>query len=257
VAREENMSIRFKILSGFLILAMMLCVAGVWSIYELSAMGTSIKGLLDENYKSISAARVMTEALEREDSALLLLLSGNRREGREILKAAETSFSEGLATAKNNVTIPGESGSVQKIEDAYKRFSDLWGQPNVGTDLERNLDWYFEQVHPAFLRVKSEVEYLMILNDRTMYHTAMDLENRAHRAVMPGIVAVIASLVFSIVFSYLINHYVVSPIIRITKGIQGFLRTGQAVEVNIETDDELNRLMSSVRELLATVKQEQ
>ncbi len=251
------MGIRFKILSGFLILAMMLCVAGVWSIYELTAMGTSVKGLLDENYKSISAARIMTEALEREDSALLLLLSGNRKEGREILKTAETAFSEALATAKNNVTIPGESAGVEKIEEAYKRFSDLWSRPIVGTDLERNLDWYFEQVHPAFLRVKSEVELLMTLNDRTMYHTAMDLQDRAHRAVMPGIVAVLASLVFSIMFSYLINHYVVSPIIQITKGIQAFLRTGQAVEVNIETDDELNRLMSSIRELLTTVKQEQ
>jgi len=179
------------------------------------------------------------------------------KNGREILKAAETTFSEGLATAKNNVTIPGESASVGKIEEAYKRFSDLWGRHIVGTDLDGNLDWYFEQVHPAFLGVKSEVEHLMTLNDQTMYQTAMDLQNRAHRAVMPGIVAVIASLVFSIVFSYLINHYVVSPIIRITKGIQAFLRTGQAVEVNIETDDELNRLMSSIRELLATFKQEQ
>jgi hypothetical protein len=106
VAREENIGIRFKILSDFLILAMMLCVAGVWSIYELTAMGNSIKGLLDEDYKAISAARVMTEALEREDSALLLLLSGNRKEGREFLKASETSFSEALGTAKNKVTIP-------------------------------------------------------------------------------------------------------------------------------------------------------
>lgn len=123
------MGLRFKILSGFLILAMMLCVAGVWSIHELTAMGTSVKGLLDENYKSISAARIMTEALEREDSALLLLLSGNRKEGLEILKAAETSFSEGLVTAKNNVTLPGESSCVEKIEAAYKRFSDLWSDP--------------------------------------------------------------------------------------------------------------------------------
>jgi len=250
------MSIRFKILSGFLILAMMLCVAGVWSIYELTIMGTSVRGLLDENYKSIVAARNMTEALEREDSAILLLLSGNRREGREILKAAESSFAGALDAAKNNVTIPGESGYVEKIEAAYKRFNALWNQPIVGTDLERNLDWYFGEAHPAFLAVKSEVEYLMTLNDRTMYQTAKDVENRAHRAVMPGIVAVIASLVFSIVFSFLINHYVVNPIIRITKGIQGFLRTGQAVDVQIETDDELNRLLSSIRELLATVKLE-
>ena len=37
------MGIRLKILSGFLILVFMLIIAGVWSIYELQSMGTSLK----------------------------------------------------------------------------------------------------------------------------------------------------------------------------------------------------------------------
>jgi NtrC-family two-component system sensor histidine kinase KinB len=72
------MGIRAKILTGFLILAALLLVAGAWSIYELRHIGISVQKILDENYKSIDAAKVMTEALERQDSAILLLLLGKR-----------------------------------------------------------------------------------------------------------------------------------------------------------------------------------
>jgi len=40
------MRLRFKILSGFLILALMLSIAGIWSIYELKSMSSSVQGLL-------------------------------------------------------------------------------------------------------------------------------------------------------------------------------------------------------------------
>ena len=66
------MGLRAKILSGFLILTTMLFMARIWSIYELTRVGTSVQRLLVENYKSINAAKMMIEALEREDSAVLL-----------------------------------------------------------------------------------------------------------------------------------------------------------------------------------------
>lgn len=245
------MGIRAKILSGFLILAVMLFLAGAWSVYELSTVGTSVQRLLDDNYKSIDAARLMTEALEREDSAVLLLLSGNWKKGHEIINSADRSFQEGFKIAQNNLTIPGEKNSVDAIEKAYRTYKDLWVRPIVGTVREGNLNWYFQEVHPSFLDVKASVQKLMALNGRVMYQTASGLKNRAHRAVMPGVVAIISALVFTLVFNYLVNYYLVNPIIKITKGIQGFLATGEPPKVKIETEDELNDLASALQELVA------
>jgi len=33
---------------------LMLSIAGIWSIYELKSMSSSVQGLLKENYKSIN-----------------------------------------------------------------------------------------------------------------------------------------------------------------------------------------------------------
>ncbi len=244
------MGIRMKILSGFLVLTVMLLVAGAWSIYELTHIGTSVQALLDDNYKSINAAKMMTEALEREDSAVLLLVSGNWDEGRSIIQAADISFQASLDTAKRNVTVPGERAYIDEIESKYSAYKNLWVKPIVGTQHERNIDWYFKEVHSAFLETKAAVNKLMTLNDQTMYQTASSLKNRARRAVMPGTVAILSALIFTMVFNYFINYYIVSPIVRLTKGVRAFLETKQPLELRIETKDELLHLVSSIQELL-------
>jgi len=250
------MGLRMKILSGFMILTIMLFVAGVWSIYELRTIGTSVQGLLDENYKSINAAKTMIVALEREDSGVLLLLSGNWAEGRTILQSADSLFQKGFTIARSNVTIPGEDAYVKTIASKYQIYKNLWLKPIVGTKYEKDLDWYFQEVHKAFLDVKKTVEDLMTINDQTMYKTASNLKNRAHRAIMPGIVTILAALIFTLIFNYFINYYVVSPVIRLTKGIKRFLDSGEPLTMQIETDDELGHLLYSIRELLAKLKTE-
>lgn len=245
------MGIRAKILTGFLILAALLLVAGAWSIYELRHIGISVQKILDENYKSIDAAKVMTEALEREDSAILLLLLGKRDEGRAIITTADDSFQKALEIARNNVTIPGEQDLVNATIKAYEEYKALWIQPLVSTKYGGDLNWYFREVHESFLRVKLAVSNLTNINHQTMYKTASNLENRAYRATMPGIIAIVSAFVFAIVFSFLINLFIINPIIKLTSGIQDYLDGGKRLNVKVETDDEISKLISSVERLIA------
>jgi hypothetical protein len=248
------MGLRAKMLLGFLILAIMLLVAGVWSIYELTTAGSSVQKLLNDNYRSINAGKMMIEALEREDSGILLLLSGKWKQGRSIIAAGDELFQKGFTIAQSNVTIPGEKASVDEIEAKYKAYKDLWIKPIVDTSREGNLGWYFQEVHRAFQDVKLSVENLITLNDQIMYRTATDLKNRAHRAIMPGIVAILAALIFTVLFTFLIHYYVVSPIIKMTKGIQHFMETGDLPDVQVETHDELFDLVSSIQRLVGQVR---
>lgn len=244
------MGIRIKILSGFMILTIMLAMAGAWSIYELTTVGGSVQRLLDDNYQSINAAKKMMEGLEREDSGILLLVSGNRTEGRRILFSGDSLFQEGFQTAKNNVTIQGEKSFVDDIEARYEIYKALWSLPVVDTKRENNLEWYFQDVHKAFLNIKETVDKLMTINDRVMYQTASELKSKAYRAVMPGVVALLSALVFTLLFNYFIHYYIVGPIIRIRKGIRGFLENGEIFDAHIETKDELMYLSESVQKLI-------
>lgn len=251
------MGIRTKIFSGFLILAIMLAAAGAWSIYELRTVGTSVQQLLDDNYKSISAAKTMIEALEREDSAVLLLMLGSWEEGRSIMDSADNLFQQGYKIAEENLTIQGEKSYVDDIRTKYDSYKSLWIKPIVGTVHERDLDWYSKEVHNAFLEVKVSIEKLMNLNDQVMYQTASHLKDRAHRAIMPGIVAIVSALIFSLIFNYFINYYIVGPIIRLTDGIREFLKTNKTFDPKIETKDEILGLANSIRKIMTQQKMDE
>jgi len=244
------MKLRFKILSGFLILALMLSIAGIWSIYELKSMSTSVQSLLKENYRSINAAKIMTESLEREDSAILLLLLGNWNEGRKILLAADSLFKEGFSIAENNVTIPGEETLVRAIETKYNAYKSIWERPLADPYQRHDMAWYLENAHNAFLDLKSSVT----MNDKFMFETASGLKEEANRAIMPGVVAMVSALIFTLLFNYFVNFYFVNPIIRINRSIKETMANKAKFDVEIDTKDEIAELAESVRTLFNSIK---
>ena len=244
------MGIRAKILSGFLILAAMLLIAGAWSIYELKNIGLSAQIILDENFKSIDAAKGMIESLEREDSAVLLLLLGKRNEGLAIMRVADETFGKAYEIARNNITIPGEQGYVDAVAKEYAAYRELWLQFVASPGYKGDLNWYFRDVNPTFHKAKMAVSDLMDLNNQAMYKTASDVESRAHRATMPGIIAMASAFIFAIIFRFLINLYVINPIVQLTSGIRDYLDRGKSLNVKVETEDEISSLVSSVEQLI-------
>lgn len=247
------MGLRIKILSGFLILSLMLLIAGLWSIYELSTIGSSVQNILDDNYRSIHAAKIMKEALEREDSGILLLLLGKWEEGRKILTSADSLFKAKLKFAFDNITVEGEQDQLKLIESRYDTYKNLWKRPIVDTEREGNLDWYFQEVHQSFLTVKKSINELINLNDKIMYQTASALKSRSSRAIMPGIIAMLSALVFTFIFTYLVNYYMIAPIIKITDRINKFKEKRTPFDVKIETHDEIYQLTEAIEHLCSSV----
>ncbi|MFQ5605075.1 MAG: MCP four helix bundle domain-containing protein [bacterium] len=248
------MGLRLKILSGFLILATMLLIAGVWSIYEITSLGTSVPKLLNENYKSINMANKMMAALEREDSAILLLLSGNWKQGRNILTQADSAFQDEFKNAQQNLTIPGEAAHLDSIKATYQIYKELWDRPIVGTNKQGDLDWYFAQMHRAFSDVKAAVHKLLLLNEQSIYGTASKLQNRANRAIMPGVVAIVAALIFTLIFNYFVHFYVTDPIVKITKRVKKFVERKVPFEIEIESQDEFQDLVFAIKTLCALLE---
>jgi hypothetical protein len=247
------MGLRWKILSGFLILSLMLGLAGIWSIVQIRGVGLSVREILDDNYRSIQAAKAMLESLEREDSGVLLLLLGEREEGRAILAAADSVFQESLRFAQGNVTMPGEGECIDSLRVAYDAYRGLWSGRITGTEREGSLEWYSGPMQEAFTRAKAAVNELMTLNDRGMYETASRLQAQARRAAMPGLVAILSAVVFSLLFSSFVHAYMVDPLLRIARGAEDFATGGKEFDVSVRTGDEVERLASAVRDLCSKV----
>jgi HAMP domain-containing protein len=241
------MKLRLKILSGFFIIVLMLFLAGIWSINELSSMSGSVDKILEDNYKSINAGNTMVEALEREDSGILLLLLGHWKLGRKILTSGDSLFYTGFNIANKNITIPGEREYLDSIKTTYANYKDLWETPIVDTEREGNLNWYSEKIHISFNETKTLVNKLMSLNNANMYQSAIVVKSRTNRVIMPGIIAMLAAVLFTLIFNFMINFYIVKPIVNMTNNTREFIENRTPYEVEIESRDELSDLNTAIR----------
>jgi signal transduction histidine kinase len=113
--------------------------------------------------------------------------------------------------------------------------------------MEGNLSWYSDEIHVSFNTAKALVDKLMDLNSTNMYQTAMVVESRTNRIIMPGIIAMLASVLFTFIFNFLINRYIIAPIVNVTKSAEEFIEKDTPYDVEIESHDEINDLNNAVR----------
>jgi NtrC-family two-component system sensor histidine kinase KinB len=81
------MSLRTKLLAGYLLFIAALITPGGWSVWRLREVGDVQRRIISNNYDSVIAAQNMQESLERQDSAAVFALLGAR--GRAIPQLRE------------------------------------------------------------------------------------------------------------------------------------------------------------------------
>jgi PAS domain S-box-containing protein len=181
------MSLRTKLLAGYLVFIAALVVLGGWSALRLREMGGVSRRIISENYDSVVAAQDMKESLERQDSAALFALLGQRKKAFAQLQEHRMRFDAALNKAANNITEPGETAMIETIRhqrDAYyKLFDQLLADTDMPGDLidrngaiagkaapgeRRGRVIYFQSLEPAFNELRATCHNLLILNQRAM-----------------------------------------------------------------------------------------
>ncbi|RCW38362.1 MCP four helix bundle domain-containing protein [Marinilabilia salmonicolor] len=243
-------TLKLKIFASFMLLIAMLAIAGAISILEFRWLSNSVHGLIEDNYKSIEASKKMAEALEREDSGILLLMLGEWEEGRDIIESADRSFQAAFKVAKNNLTEDEEEKYIKDIEEAYRIYKSSWQRPIVDTDKQGDIAWYKDDIHKKFADTKSAVNELMSLNQSSMYNEVSELKEKSKRAIMPGIVSIIAALVFSIILNFFITKYFVNPISELAHAVNSYRDGDKSLRVDISSNDEIKKLENAINDLL-------
>jgi HAMP domain-containing protein len=67
---------------------------------------------------------------------------------------------------------------------------------------------------------------------------------------MPGIVAIVGGLVFSLLLSFFISKYFVSPISEIAEAVKNFTIRDKVLRTNIKSNDEIKKLETEINSLI-------
>jgi len=108
---------------------------------------------------------------------------------------------------------------------------------------------YKESVHPLFEKVREVCVGLRHLNEETMYAASVRAGKVAQRAIWSTVFVAASALIVALIFSLFLAERIVGPIRRFMDASRKISSGDYAVQVPVETRDELGRLAGEFNQM--------
>jgi signal transduction histidine kinase len=247
-------TLKGKILLGFAVMILILTGVVGWSIYNFESLSNAINDILVENYRSIKASDSMVESIERQDSALLLLLRTSEEQGQEIFRRNEKEFYSWLARAEDNITIDGEGSILEKINEKYFEFVSSFDQ-FFNAEEDQRWEIYNQQLLPRFNEIKNDIRELREINRQAMVEAQRSANSRANQAIIYTIGLALLVIVFSLIFAFYLTKQILRPIKELEKGIKKVADRNFQQQVEVASEDEIGVLADEFNEMIAKLQE--
>lgn len=246
------MKLKNKILLGYSLPLALIVLIGVWSITNLRRLGEASEAILEENYNSILAAENTIDAIERQDSAVLLFLLENRERGSQQFRQNQIDFLKWLGRAEGNITILGEAEIVASIESTYQdyltAFFQLQQQNNPTTED------YYETVLPIFEQIRDRCIELRIVNQETMEAASENAQQISNQAIWSVSLAGITAAGIGLGFSLLLTRRIVQPLAEMTTATEKIASGEYDIALQVKSQDELGILAREITTMSQKLK---
>jgi signal transduction histidine kinase len=247
------MKVRTKLLLGYAGFVLALGVLGAWSARTLSQMSAVSGRIIAENYDSVVAAQDMKESLERQDSAALFDLLGQRDRARRQVAEHRARFDRAFDKAAANITETGEAQVVAAIrggrDDYYRRFDAFLAASSDRTAR------YFGDLEPRFNAVRAECDRLLRLNQEAMRRKADAASQVARRWLFVTLALAIGLMAAGIAIEVSLSRAILGPVRQLTAATTRVAAGDLDAAVPVRSSDEIGALAAGFNSMAARIRE--
>jgi NtrC-family two-component system sensor histidine kinase KinB len=247
------MTLRTKLLLGYGGFVLALGVLGAWSARTLNQMSAVSRRIIAENYDSVVAAQDMKESLERQDSAALFDLLGQRERASRQNAEHRSRFNAALDSAAANITEPGEAEAIAAIQtgrDEYERRFDAFLDA-VGDRTKI----YFETLEPQFNLVRATADQLLRLNQEAMRRKADEAAQIARRWFFVTLALALVLMIAGIAIEVGLSGAIIGPVRQLTAATTRLAAGDLETAVPIRAGDEIGALAASFNRMAQRLRE--
>lgn len=249
------MSLRLKLLGGYLLFVLALLVLGGWSAWRLHELGGVARLILAENYDSVVAAQEMKESLERQDSgAVVALLGQSERAGRQI-REQRVRFDAAFARAASNITEPGEPELLDVLRRERDRYYGLVDRWLVGGQVDHQRANYFNELEPAFHQLRGRCDALLQLNQQAMRHKSERASAVARRSLLLTLTLVTLLVSAGLALAFILAARIVRPVKALTQTTARIAGGDLNARADVSTRDEIGLLAAEFNRMAERIRQ--
>ncbi len=246
------MRLKLKITFGFFIIAIMLFIAGAWSIVQVKSAQNFLEELLNNNLQKNLSSLHIYESLKKNYEAGILLSTGKNKEGEALLVKSDSLFT---ATLNQLANVEKDKKGKEIIKNIFASYSKMVAVKKTFPEYSAKgkISLFVSRLYSSVKKVESNIKELQFLYVKKMENLKTKIGESEDKSITPGLVAMTAAILFAILFSFFVNHYIVTPIITIRKKVDDFTEKGIPYEYDLESQDEIAELSESIRILSTRV----
>ncbi len=246
------MGIRKKITTGFLTLEFLLVFAGLVSLFELSRLSRNTQNVLDASTRNMTLSVQMLNALQDQNTALLSMVASGRGPVDSLYLDGRRRFDKALSEATVTVRDLTELDAVYSARETYYRLTDdyFYGKGR----LKATPQWFSDIYANAYRELTTSVKEYMASSQNSLVMRASRLEDSAYRAITPSLISLFVVVLIVMVFFYMIDHYYISPTLKINQGLNGYIASRIPFKVDTELHDEIRVLKENIDKILLLLK---
>ena len=251
---DKVKTLKGKIFIGYLLVVFILIMVSLWAINNFINLSDSINNIMVENYQSIKASESMIESLERQDSAMLMILNGHNSEGRKTFRENEQEFLKWLARAEDNITIKGESNYIKEINRNYTSYLELFNDFN-GIESNQKRDFYYTEIMNNFYKLKNSIRDLRAINQDTMVKAQKKADSRANRAIISTLAISVAAIIIALIFGFYLSNIILKPIKRLKNAVQSVAERNFNQKIDVKSSDEIGELATEFNNMIERLQE--
>ena len=236
----KPMGLRQRFFAAGALLVLTTIASGAWSAFAFARVARVVDLTLSASDQTAAATAALTNALEREDDALLLWLTGDSRAdqtlARERSSVAETRAQLNLVldTEKEHEIAVSLHEDIRSYEGAGDRLRD-------GARAE-GLERYHREVNPLLRQAVAAAGKIRDEHFRSTQAAAAWARDEARRATFIVSAIALAAFALSIVVALRLARVVVWPLRELMRSVEAIREGDFDHRVRLTADDELGRL---------------
>lgn len=238
-------TLKAKISIVYIFLVFTIAIVGIVSIFNIYGLSKSINGLMVNNYKSINAVTNMVEAVEEQNSSILVYLYIDKQKGIDSFHKYNDIFNRWYNIEYNNITETGEKEHVSRINELYHRyfrlFSDIQEIRNT-EGVDKALEYYNSAIIPVFNSLKQELVLLSSLNEKAMFRNKETVIASASKSMY--LITILSAI--SVIGGFIISKFSINkslkPVYSLTETMKAVKEGDLAQQAPIISEDEIGEL---------------
>lgn len=239
--------IKRKVIWGFICIGSLLFLSGIISSGELIKLNRTTSSLLSQSKGNIELSKTMLDAVQEQNTALLMSITDTTKTSDSLLHDALATFELSLTQTERSFSAMGvDLPELQNV----KRSAAYYNNVVITARDTVSLEWFSHVYKTTYHNLTGAIKDFMVANENHIVDFATQIERNAYRSSMVGIISLAGGVLLIVIFYFMLNNFFISPILRIVRSLKGYVERGVPFKADISTHDEMLILRDLINSLI-------